>query len=418
MATSRAKSTRASKKGTQDALGQVLGSLIAAGNAPASFDEKDDDLGELACVSPNAEAAKRAQRNLQRDRLIEMNGDDLETVMTLPAMTLPVMTLPAVTGDNALQSIAGSNGQDTSRSKQAQRAVLQALTALDPAAAETAAQADVPAESGSSQAQAASLEPVMRPNGEAYRPRLLGALSDVETLRACRTEGLPVLLAGYPGCGKTALVEAAFAGDVLTVNGHGDSEVADLIGSYTQRPDGSYVWIDGPLPRAMREGKVLFVDDTTLIPPGVLARLYPAMDGRGQITVTEHENETVNATEGFYVVGAHNPGAPGAMLSEALASRFLVHVGVESDLRLAVALGVPKRIVRAAAALQTRRAEGVVSWAPEMRELIAFGRVARVLGDELAAANMIAIAPVDDRDEVEDVLSHWYPGVRELRIGA
>jgi Holliday junction resolvasome RuvABC ATP-dependent DNA helicase subunit len=40
--------------------------------------------------------------------------------------------------------------------------------------------------------------------------------------------------------------------------------------------------------RAMQEGRVLFIDDATLVSPAVLAVAYPAMDGRREITVKAH----------------------------------------------------------------------------------------------------------------------------------
>ena len=104
-------------------------------------------------------------------------------------------------------------------------------------------------------------------------------MADVEALRTLRAEGVPSLLAGPPGTGKTSLVEAAFP-DLITVAGDGDTTVGDFVGEYTQRPDGTYEFIYGPLVRAMTEGRVLFIDDATLISPAVLAVCYPAMDGR------------------------------------------------------------------------------------------------------------------------------------------
>ena len=56
-----------------------------------------------------------------------------------------------------------------------------------------------------------------------------------------------------------SLVEAAFE-DVMTVAGDGDTTVADFVGEYTQRPDGSYEFVHGPLIRAMTEGAVLNPD--------------------------------------------------------------------------------------------------------------------------------------------------------------
>ena len=152
-----------------------------------------------------------------------------------------------------------------------------------------------------------------------------------------------------PGTGKTSVVEAAFP-DLITVPGDGDTTVADLVGEYTQTPDGRYVFVDGPLVRAMREGRALFIDDATLIPPTVLAVVYPAMDGRRQIMVKANGGEVVDAADGFYVVAGHNPGVHGAVLSDALSCRFSAQIQVSTDYELALQLGIDRRAVRAATA--------------------------------------------------------------------
>jgi hypothetical protein len=104
--------------------------------------------------------------------------------------------------------------------------------------------------------------PVTRPGGQVYRPRVLAGMADVEALRTLRAEGVPSLLAGPPGTGKTSLVEAAFP-DLITIAGDGDTTVGDFVGEYTQRPDGTYEFIYGPLIRAMQEGRVL----SSMTPP-------------------------------------------------------------------------------------------------------------------------------------------------------
>ena len=127
--------------------------------------------------------------------------------------------------------------------------------------------------------------PVTRPGGQVYRPRVLAGMADVEALRTLRAEGVPSLLAGPPGTGKTSLVEAAFP-DLITVAGDGDTTVGDFVGEYTQKPDGTYEFIYGPLVRAMEEGRVLFIDDATLIslPVLVLSLLNrPCLTGSGRL---------------------------------------------------------------------------------------------------------------------------------------
>src|SRR5205823_5461100 len=82
-------------------------------------------------------------------------------------------------------------------------------------------------------------------------------------------------------------------GDLLTVAGTENTLVDDFLGGFLPTPDRGYEFFYGPLVVAMREGRPLLVDDATLIPPRVLAVLYPAMDGRGVITIPGYRNERV-----------------------------------------------------------------------------------------------------------------------------
>ncbi|MCC9705983.1 AAA family ATPase [Streptomyces sp. MNU76] len=241
--------------------------------------------------------------------------------------------------------------------------------------------------------------PIRRAGGQLYHPRELADLPDVEALNRLRDADVPVLLYGPPGTGKTSLVEAAFE-DLLTVAGDGDTTVGDLIGEYTQNDAGAYVFQYGPLVTAMTEGRALLIDDATLISPKVLAALYPAMDGRRQIQVKAHKGETIKAEPGFYVVAGHNPGVHGAVLTEALASRFSVQIQIGTDYDLALALRIDARVVRVARHLAHQVELGELGWAPQLRELLSYQKTEAVLGTKAALANLVGIAPVEDRDAV------------------
>lgn len=263
-------------------------------------------------------------------------------------------------------------------------------------------------------------EKYTRPNGEDYFGRQWGIHSDVATLRKAREatskansgaggSAMYALLYGAPGTGKTALVEASFGENVYTLMGTGDTEVADMVGGYVQTPSGGFEWVDGDLVRCAEHGGVYFIDEIGLIDPKVLSIVYGLMDGRRELTVTANpERGTIKAHPDFYVVGATNPNAPGVRLSEALLSRFTLQAEMGTDWSLARKLGVPSLLVTASQNLSKKQASGETSWAPQMRELIAFRDIAEVFGTEFAVSNLLASAPEIDRPVVQDVLTRAF----------
>jgi nitric oxide reductase NorQ protein len=318
---------------------------------------------------------------------------------------------------NALTTLAGRNEADLVPGKpvryQANSATAAAAAAITPRAPAPPKPAPQPAPAAPAPAPSpvakptsapASAGPVTRPSGQVYQPRALADMPDVDALRRLRHAGVPTLLYGPPGTGKTSLIEAAFP-DLITVAGDGDTTAADLVGEYTQKPDGTFEFIYGPLIRAMQEGRVLFIDDATLISPAVLAVAYPAMDGRREITVKAHKGETITAADGFYICAGHNPGVHGAILTEALSSRFSVQVKVSTDYDLAHALKIDPRAMRAARDLAGQQANGEIGWAPQLRELLAFAKIAAILGDDAAIANLAGIAPEEDADAVASAVA-------------
>lgn len=335
-------------------------------------------------------------------------ADNPTTVHTPTAIARHLTRSSGAVG-NALKALtARSEATQTSANPLRYRATATTAAAAAGAPAPIPAPAPAPAPAAASRPAAPTSAtpvtgPIARPNGQLYHPRTLSGVPDVTALRKLRETGVAALLYGPPGTGKTSVVEAAF-GDAITIQGDGDTTVADLVGEYTQTPDGRYLFVHGPLVRAMREGRALFIDDATLIPPTVLAVLYPAMDGRRQIIIKANGGEVVDAAPGFYTVAGHNPGVHGAILSDALASRFAAHIKVTSDYDLATQLKVDRRAVQVARNLATRVEKGEAGWAPQLRELIAFQKIAGALGVDAAAGNLISIAPDEDRPVVEAVV--------------
>jgi hypothetical protein len=262
-----------------------------------------------------------------------------------------------------------------------------------------------------------------------------GGLTDVTFLRQAREAGVYVLLAGPPGTGKSALVEAAFineyrdAGlvfkeDALLV-GTEDTTVADIVGGMAQDEDGIFRFKPGKAIKCALAGVPFFVDEALLIDPRVLSVLYSLIDGRGILPLPEEyryeapdgTKNAVHAKEGFYIVFAGNPDVPGAVISEALASRCVLKPEYLTDYDTASTLMGPAHdeIVTVARNMETKRQEGEVIWAPQMRDLLGYRDVATAFGTEVALSNLLANCTSDsDREVLSDVIARTM-GVSNVR---
>ena len=138
--------------------------------------------------------------------------------------------------------------------------------------------------------------------------------------------GLPLLLKGPTGCGKTRFVEhmAARLGKPLyTVACHDDLSAADLIGRYLLK-GGETVWVDGPLTRAVREGGICYLDEVVEARKDVTVVLHPLTDTRRTLMI-DRTGEELTAPAGFMLVASYNPGYQNVLkrLKPSTRQRFL-----------------------------------------------------------------------------------------------
>jgi nitric oxide reductase NorQ protein len=153
----------------------------------------------------------------------------------------------------------------------------------------------------------------------------------VDIFRAAARRGLPVLLKGPTGCGKTRFVEAMahdLGRELITVAGHEDMTSADLVGRFLLRGTET-VWVDGPLTRAVRDGAIFYLDEVVEARQDTTVVIHPLADHRRELPV-DRLGTTVPAAQGFQLVISYNPGYQSVLknLKESTRQRF---VAIELD---------------------------------------------------------------------------------------
>jgi nitric oxide reductase NorQ protein len=160
-----------------------------------------------------------------------------------------------------------------------------------------------------------------------YRP--VG--DEVEVFRAAAGRGLPVLLKGPTGCGKTRFVEAMaheLGRELITVGGHEDLTSADLVGRFLLK-GGETTWVDGPLTRAVRAGAICYLDEIVEARQDTTVVIHPLADHRRELPI-DRLGTSLKAAPGFQLVISYNPGYQSVLknLKESTRQRF---VAIELD---------------------------------------------------------------------------------------
>ncbi len=176
---------------------------------------------------------------------------------------------------------------------------------------------------------AGTLEQALEKTSAAPFYRAVG--DEVEVFRAAARRGLPVLLKGPTGCGKTRFVEAMaheLGRELVTVAGHEDLTSADLVGRFLLQ-GGDTVWVDGPLTRAVRGGGICYLDEVVEARQDTTVVIHPLADHRRELPI-DRLGTTLAAAPGFQLVISYNPGYQSVLknIKESTRQRF---VAIELD---------------------------------------------------------------------------------------
>ena len=140
-------------------------------------------------------------------------------------------------------------------------------------------------------------------------PAYLPFGGEIQLFEAAYRNGLPVLLKGPTGCGKTRFVEhmaARLRRPLVTVSCHDDLSATDLLGRHLIGQDGTY-WVDGPLSHAVRTGAICYLDEVVEARKDTTVILHALSDDRRVLPI-ERTGELLPAPPEFMLVVSYNPG--------------------------------------------------------------------------------------------------------------
>lgn len=233
---------------------------------------------------------------------------------------------------------------------------------------------------------------------------------EVEIFERCHRRGLPVLLKGPTGCGKTRFVEHMawrLGRPLVTVACHDDLSASDLTGRYLIR-GGETLWVDGPLAVAARIGAICYLDEVVEAREDTVVVIHPLTDDRKLLPI-DKTGEMVVAAPGFQLVASYNPGYQHAIkdLKPSTRQRFVSldfdypEAAIEARIvahESGVKASVAASLVEVAHRVRRLRDQGLAE-GPGTRLLVSAGRlIAEGIASERACQVAIGAALTDDPD--------------------
>jgi len=143
----------------------------------------------------------------------------------------------------------------------------------------------------------------------AEKPFYLPQKNELTIALAAYGNGLPLLLKGPTGSGKTRFMQFlawTLKRPLITVSCHDDLSTSDLVGRYLIR-GGETVWVDGPMTLAVRHGAICYLDEVVEARKDTTVVIHPLADDRRQLAI-EKRGELLTAPREFLLAVSYNPG--------------------------------------------------------------------------------------------------------------
>ena len=160
----------------------------------------------------------------------------------------------------------------------------------------------------------------------AEKPFYLEQAEELHIAKTAYHNGLPILLKGPTGCGKTRFMQRLaweLTRPLITVSCHDDLSTSDLIGRFLIK-GGEAVWMDGPLTKAVRTGAICYLDEIVEARKDTTVVIHPLADDRRELPI-EKLGEPLTAPPEFMLAISYNPGYQSVLkdLKQSTRQRFV-----------------------------------------------------------------------------------------------
>lgn len=141
------------------------------------------------------------------------------------------------------------------------------------------------------------------------KPYYLEHKNELAIAMAAYRNGIPLLLKGPTGSGKTRFMQFLawkLGRPLITVSCHDDLSTGDLVGRYLIK-GGETFWVDGPMTLAVRHGAICYLDEVVEARKDTIVVIHPLADDRRELAI-EKRGELLAAPAEFMLTVSYNPG--------------------------------------------------------------------------------------------------------------